>query len=128
MGTLSTIRKGWLGESRVIANIISQGYNVYVPVVDDGGVDLIVEAKNKFHRVQVKSCHRLKTRTSIEVNMDKHKDTGRVDIVAAYYSPKDIFAYIPYNNQSRIVLALHTAKNNQEKHRIWFYEYMEFPV
>jgi len=36
--------------------------------------------------------------------------------------------YVPYNNEASISLALKPSKNNQAKHRRYFYQFMEFPV
>jgi len=120
--------KGRMGELAVRKSLIAQGYKVYIPEVDNEQVDLIVEQDNgQFRRVQVKTVSKEKTGTSIEVNMTKYQKTGRVDVVAVYYAPKDMIAYVPYENQNSINLALTTGKNNQRKGRNWFYEYERFP-
>jgi len=119
-------RKGWLGESVVATNLIKNGYDVYVPVVDDNGVDMLVDNGKNIKRVQVKTNSATST-TSIEVKLGKYKDSN-IDVIAIYYTPKDIIAYYPYNNEESVYLALSTAKNNQEHGRDWFYRYMEFPL
>tara|TARA_R100001594_G_C3923528_1_gene236321 strand:+ start:184 stop:570 length:387 start_codon:yes stop_codon:yes gene_type:complete len=120
--------KGAIGELAVQKNLLMQGYNVYHPLVDADQVDLVVEMNNgTMKRVQIKSVSHPAKRTAVEVNLAKYKDKGRVDVVAVYYCPKDIIAYVPYENTNHLTLALTTGKNNQSKGRKWFYSYERFP-
>jgi hypothetical protein len=84
--------------------------------------------KKDFVRVQVKTITSVNRNTSVEVRLKKYINKDLIDIVAVYYQPKDIIAYIPYDNQTSINLALKGAKNKQKKFRHYFYQYMEFPV
>ena len=52
---LTTVRKGIIGENRVIEDLLNQDLNVYVPVCDDANVDMLVESHGKLHRVQGKT-------------------------------------------------------------------------
>ncbi|MAE83520.1 MAG: hypothetical protein CMB80_12330 [Flammeovirgaceae bacterium] len=125
---MKTHDKGMIGELAVRKSLLEMGYSVFLPEVDNEQIDLIIEQDNgQFRRIQVKTVLTQKTSTSIEVNMLKYKNTGRVDVVAIYYAPKDIIAYVPYENQHSINLALTTGKNNQKKGRKWFYQYERFP-
>lgn len=119
--------KGKIGELAVQKSLVSQNYAIYLPAVDLG-VDLIVECSNgAMKRVQIKTVIASRRNTAIEVNTSKYKDINKVDVVAVYYLPKDIIAYVPYNNDLSLTLALSTSKNNQLKHRKWFYSYDRFP-
>jgi len=126
---MHTIHKGTLGELAVTKNLLEQGYhNIYQPVLDVDQVDLVVELGNgTMKKVQIKTVMKLKRGTSIEVSLSKYKNTNRVDVVAVYYLPKDIIAYVPYDNEHALCLALTTGKNNQTKGRKWFYSYERFP-
>ena len=125
---LNTKRTGWLGEQAVAKNLISEhGLDVYFPVVDDKGVDMIVDTGRNLKRVQVKTRKSKKSNTSVEVRLGQYKGSN-IDVIAIYYEPKDIIAYVPYNDEEFLNLALSTAKNNQEQGRTWFYKYMEFPL
>jgi len=120
--------KGALGELAVQKDLIMQGYNVYHPIVDADQVDLVVEMNNgAMRRVQIKSVVEVSRGTAVEVTLSKYRHTGRVDVVAVYYVPKDIIAYVPYENTHHLTLALTTGKNNQSKGRKWFYSYERFP-
>ena len=90
---------------------------------------IIVERRKKeFLRVQVKTITDMKTKTSIEVRLHKYINKDLIDIVAVYYTEKDLVCYVPYDNETSINLALKPSKNNQKKNRRFFYQYMEFPV
>jgi hypothetical protein len=124
----NTVSVGTLGELAVRKELHRQGYAVYIPQCDNAQVDMVVEfKKGGFSRVQVKTVTKLKTSTSIQVNLQKYKYSGRVDCVAVYYPPEDIIAFVPYTNQDSVHLALKNAKNNQRLGRHWFYAYSDFP-
>ena len=96
---LNTKRTGWLGEQAVARNLISEhGYDVYFPVVDDKGVDMIVDTGKHLKRVQVKTRKSKKSNTSVEVRLGQYKGSN-IDVIAIYFAPKDIIAYVPYNNE-----------------------------
>jgi len=128
--TLSTVRKGKIGENRVVEDILSQSqnFNVFVPIIDDGNIDLIVEKLGKMYRVQVKTVLTYKTKSSIEIKLHKYIDKSTVDVIAVYFAPLEKVAYLPYNNENHITLAIHRARNSQNEKRKWFYQYMEFPI
>jgi len=125
---MHSMMKGRIGELAIRQDLLSQGYNIYLPEVDVTQVDMIVETKIfAIKRVQIKCVTKLRRGTAIEVDTTKYKDTNRVDVVAIYYEPKNIIAYVPYENTHAISLALSTGKNNQTKGRKWFYSYEYFP-
>ncbi len=120
--------KGKIGELAIIQDLLAQGYNVYIPEVDITGVDMIIETSSyAIKRVQIKTVTKLRRGTAVEVDTTKYKDKNRVDVIAVYYEPKNIIAYVPYENTHGISLALTTGKNNQTKGRKWFYSYEKFP-
>ena len=125
---MHSTNKGTIGELAVRQELLRQGYNVYLPEVDIDHVDLIVELHNgAFQRVQVKTVTKPTTKTAIQVRCVKYVNSGRVDVVAVYYMPMDKCAFVPYNNEKMLSLALQTAKNNQSSKRVWFYQYEEYP-
>ena len=125
-----TVHKGYVGEIAVIKDLTANyRYPVYKPIIDEQGVDLIVERRKKeFLRVQVKTITDMKTDTAIEVRLHKYRKKDLIDIVAVYYTEKDLVCYVPYDNETSINLALKPSTNNQKKIRRFFYQYMEFPV
>ena len=125
-----TVHKGYVGEIAVIKDLTANyRYPVFKPIIDENGCDLIVERRKKeFLRVQVKTITDMKTDTAIEVRLHKYRKKDLIDIVAVYYTEKDIVCYVPYDNEASINLALKPSKNNQKKNRRFFYQYMEFPV
>jgi len=125
---MHSMTKGKIGELAIRQDLLSKGYNVYLPEVDVTQVDMIVETSTyAIKRVQIKCITKLRRGTAVEVDTTKYKDTNRVDVIAVYYEPKNIIAYVPYENTHAISLALTTGKNNQTKGRKWFYSYEQFP-
>jgi|TARA_R100000501_G_C2541821_1_gene60244 hypothetical protein len=123
---LHSISKGKIGELAIRKDLIEAGYNIYLPECDSAQVDLVVELESGLmKRVQIKSVYSDRAKTSIEVNTKKYVNTGRVDIIAVYYD--EMIAYVPYDNQKTLQLAISTAKNGQTKDRHWFYGYKRFP-
>ena len=123
---MHSVSKGKIGELAIRKNLIEAGYNIYIPECDSAQVDLVVELESGLmKRVQIKSVYSTRTETSIEVNTKKYVNTGRVDIIAVYYD--EMIAYVPYDNQKTLQLAISTAKNGQTKDRNWFYSYKRFP-
>lgn len=121
---------GFCGELFVKHHILQNypEYNVYEPMIDERGVDLIVERRKKeFIRVQIKTITDMKTDTAIEVRLHKYVKKDLIDVVAVYYVKKGWVCFVPYNNETSINLALKPSKNNQTKNRRFFYQYMEFP-
>jgi hypothetical protein len=128
MKKMSTQRIGWEGESVVQKDlIINQRLDVYTSIVDDNLCDMVVDTGKKLKRVQVKTRSTLRGNTSVEVKLNKYVKS-KIDVVAIWYKPKDIIAYVPYKGEEFLLLAVETAKNNQEQGRNWFYRYMEFPL
>lgn len=128
MKKMSTQRIGWEGESVVQKDlIINQRLDVYTSIVDDNLCDMVVDTGKKLKRVQVKTRSTLRGNTSVEVKLTKYVKS-KIDVVAIWYKPKDIIAYVPYKGEEFLLLAVETAKNNQEQGRNWFYRYMEFPL
>ena len=126
--SLHSTNVGTIGELAVRQELLKQGYNTYIPEVDIDQVDLIVELHNgSFQRIQIKTITKPTTKTAIQIRCAKYVNSGRVDVIAVYYMPIDQIAFVPYNNQKMLSLALQTAKNNQKTKRTWFYQYAEYP-
>tara|TARA_R100000734_G_C3292195_1_gene83877 strand:- start:416 stop:817 length:402 start_codon:yes stop_codon:yes gene_type:complete len=126
----NTSHIGFCGELFVKHHILQNypEYNVYEPMIDERGVDLIVERRKKeFIRVQIKTITDMKTDTAVEVRLNKYAKKDLIDVVAVYYVKKGWVCFVPYNDEVSINLALKPSKNNQTKNRRFFYQYMEFP-
>ena len=124
----STNRLGKIGETAVIHDLIKNyEYPLYMPVVDDVGVDLIVDRGDKFFKVQIKTVSRMNNTTAIELRLVKYSKNA-FDVIAVYFAPLEKVAYVRYNNENHITLAIHRARNSQNEKRKWFYQYMEFPI
>ena len=128
----STMKSGAIGETAVIHDLTINypEFDVYIPIVDDKGVDILVDTGVSFRKIQVKTVNAPKTGgTSFEVDFRKHiKAKHTIDIFAVFFTPIKKIAYIPWDGQKRANLAFKRAKNNQEMKRDSFYNYLDFPV
>ena len=123
----SSIRKGRIGELKVIADLLEMGYDVYIPVIDDNGVDFIVSNGTKTKTVQVKSHDNRGTKyaTSLEINTRKCK---KADVIAIPIRIKDCVCYMRSNIANRSInIAFADTRYVLRKDRHWYKDYMEFP-
>ena len=128
---ISTIKSGMIGETAVIHDLTINypEFEVYKPIVDDKGVDLLVDTGKSYQKVQVKTLNKSKTDTSLEVDFRKHLNAKHdIHIFAVFFTPIKKIAYIPWEGQKRMQLAFKRAKNNQSKKRDSFYNYLDFPI
>jgi hypothetical protein len=131
LGRFSTMKTGIIGETAVIHDITLNypEFDVYTPLVDDKGVDILVDTGSSFKKVQVKTISTLKTKTSMEIDFRKHLNAGhKIDVFAIFFTPIKKIAYVPWEGQKRLILAVKRAKNNQQKGRESFYNYLDFPM
>ena len=127
----STQKAGIVGETAVIYDLTLNypHFDVYTPIVDDKGVDILVDTGSSFQKVQVKTVNAPKSETSFEVDFRKHLVAKhKIDVFAVFFTPLKKIAYIPWQKQKRMTLAFKRAKNNQNKGRESFYNYLDFPV
>lgn len=47
---------GAIGVARIVAGLLSTGWNVLTPFEDSSGYDLVAEKNGTFRKIQVKSC------------------------------------------------------------------------
>lgn len=124
---LGTNTIGSIGEYAIISDLLSQGVEVFKTIDDVRNTDLVCYSNGSFKRVQIKTVTFLKTKSSVEIKMHKHmKNADHIDYLAVYLLNEKLCAYVPYNGEGSIMLALKRAKNSQNKKRKWFYEYMDF--
>ena len=127
----STSKRGIVGETAVIYDLALNypQFDIYRPIVDDKGIDIIVFTGSSYQKVQVKTVNNPKTETSMEVDFRKHLDANHdIDVFAVFFTPIKKIAYVPWQKQKRLTLAFKRAKNNQNKGRESFYNYLDFPV
>ena len=106
--------------------MLDKGYDVYLPVVDDNGVDLIVMNNDRVKKIQVKThSYANGTANSIEVNTRR---LYNADILAVPIVPKDSICYLKTPISKRaITIAYEDSLNGQKLKRNWYEDYLEFP-
>ena len=127
----STVRRGKIGETAVLHDLTVNypEFDVYVPLVDDKGCDILVFTGSGYRRIQVKTVTKSRFATSVEIKFKKHiTSKHNIDVMAVWFGPIRKIAYIPWKGEKCMVLAYRRAKSGMEKGRAWFYNYMDFPV
>jgi len=123
----TTIRKGRIGELLVIKDLLEKGFDVYTPIVDDNGVDLVVMEDNESRKVQVKSHDNpsKSLSTSVEVNTRLCRN---VDVIAVPIKPINCICYIKAKEARRaFTIAYLPSLSGQKAGRNWYEDYLEFP-
>lgn len=126
---------GNLGEIKIAADLINQGYYVFKELGDISKADLLVmDETYKPIKVQVKA--RVSKNGSIAVKSSKSGPNYRfryedkhADIYAIYIQDKDIVLYISNTELLKygtLTIRIDTPKNNQSKDVNWSTNYTDF--
>tara|TARA_R110002020_G_scaffold76865_2_gene194436 strand:+ start:2567 stop:2950 length:384 start_codon:yes stop_codon:yes gene_type:complete len=121
---LSTVRKGLIGESLVIASILEFGLDLYKPCCDDKTIDLLVLVDGRPIKIQVKNHRYMSTKSSITIRVTPTD----ADIIAVPY--KERVFYVVNNKKNKqwnFSIAIRTPRNNQKIGIKFAEEYEEFP-
>jgi PD-(D/E)XK endonuclease len=118
-----TGEKGKIAESKVLSELIKQGFRVSLPF-GDYRYDLIVEYEGSCHRVQVKYVGAPTKRSTIPVILHSITRSGRhrygvdeIDCVIVYYEPHESFFVIPATDlkgKTALNLRFQKARNRQQ--------------
>jgi len=93
---MNTNLQGNIGEAKVLAYFISEGYTVYLPFGTASKNDMIVEKDNVIKRVSVKTAntktksgkYRVRIRQG-KLNKQTAFDSASTDMLAIYVIPED---------------------------------------
>jgi len=111
------------GELRFAAEFVRKGFSIFFPFGEDSPIDLLIEKKNTFSRIQVKTTKpingvihcRLKSSNNWQVKKYTKKE---IDYFAIYDYENKKGYFIPIEKvegMTEISLRLNKAKNNQKK-------------
>tara|TARA_R100001530_G_scaffold3566_4_gene5197 strand:- start:822 stop:1223 length:402 start_codon:yes stop_codon:yes gene_type:complete len=131
---INTVRKGYIGETEVHKDLLKKGWNIYEPVVDDHGIDLIAEKGGTIHKLQIKARGYSKyqsRRPSLEVRVRKKSNANILAIPiklhrCVCYMPVDFTGDMPVAGYF-VSIAIKPAKNNMKMGRRWYADYMDLP-
>ena len=113
--------KGYIGQSIVEVDLLKRGYNVYKPLVDDDGVDMLTESiksnKIRYTTIQVKYSESFDSLSSIRLDVKK----SRADYIALVFKDEcntEVVLYI--KNKDKVSrwtrsIQIKKSKNNQRK-------------
>jgi hypothetical protein len=120
-----TIRKGKIGELKVIIDLLKKGYDVYEPVVDDNGIDLLVSNGKLVKSVQCKMHDNRIKNTSVEVNT---RTCHNAEVLAVPIIYHDCVCYVQTKKVKRaFTIAYLPSLSGQKLYRNWYEDYLEFP-
>jgi hypothetical protein len=133
----ATTRLGDLGEGKVIASLLAQGFKVALPISGDSPIDLIaLDPENDWRTLRIQVKARSVSRGKTEVNLKNCSSTRRglkyrlldksaIDVVAVYCPDNDAIAYVPIAQVVRRTLSLRldATRNRQEKGIRYFADY-----
>ena len=98
---LHTMETGKLGELFVASKFISHGYEVFVPLVDRNGVDMIIKKGKNIKTVQVKTSNTVDTKNSVSpfhmVKHERHIKNGTYIQKCKRYSPEEVNLFALYS-------------------------------
>ena len=127
--SISTTRKGYIGQEIVADYLLRKNLRVYTPVVDDFGVDLLVEIDGKYTSIQVKYHTRFTNPTSIQVDIS----ATNADWIAIPMEIDEEIKIIWYKNKRKgiryaVSFAVNTPKNNQVKKVNFYKNFLKAPL
>jgi hypothetical protein len=134
--------KGYVGQCKVVVDLLERGYSVYKPLVDDNGIDLLVEMKKRyadkeeaalhpiFASIQVKYSQSFDSYASIRLDVKQ----SRADYIALVCDDKEDTKCILYmENKSKThrwtksIQIKEGNKNNQKKFIHYWTDYITPP-
>jgi len=133
----NTTKLGNIGESKFIFDCALYGVNVLKPMFNNLPYDFVIETKNGFKKVQVKTSEYLqRDRNSIRFNIAKSTgyikgnrnhgayDPGSFDYFYLFNLEVNKTFLIPYKKQADIIIRLRKPLNNQENKVNYFEDYL----
>ena len=127
--------RGDAAEAIVTGELVARGVSVLVPMYDNDPYDLVLNVKNGYVRVQVKTAYLIKpgvvcfeTR-STRVKSDGYEREsydGKIDYFVVYSPPTDEIYVVHIDEASRSGMWIRfvEAKNNQRSRVNWHEEYV----
>jgi len=121
---LTTIRRGQIGEHLVMADLLRKNLDVYAPVCDDRGIDLLILRDGLPTTIQVKNHNCRVTYSSIVIKVKKTS----ADVIAVPYEGDVYYLVNERKNENwDFSLATKTPLNNQKKGVRFITSYREIP-
>lgn len=112
---MQTGELGRLGEAKIVAHLVAQGYEVYSPLFGNTSCDLIVLRDNTIFRVECKSTGTSRNgKYEVQLRSTRHNKTKNTvrkfdgtksDILAIYLEPEDtvhLLKSLDYDGRSTV--------------------------
>jgi hypothetical protein len=110
--------KGIYAEHIFMTACLSRGMHIYRPVADVNGIDLLIQNRDKFLRIQVKSTSVEKSNRpgTYQINCRKGFDctayTDEFDLMAAVILPLDLYYIIPIAMLNKTTIGINPGNPN----------------
>lgn len=102
---MNSVDKGRIAEAKVVASLVAQGYEVYLPTFGNGLCDLITSKDGELQRVETKYVSRTRVPGSYEVSLRqvranravmtvKKFSASNADVLAVYIAPLDAVVFL----------------------------------
>ena len=130
----STQRKGRIGELLVRADLLKQGWDVFLPDVDSGhGLDLLaMRGRHLIRTIQVKAHLYKRNVSSVEVKV--YPTPADYIAVPLVVDDKHVVVYFPHFGKSQtkptgisFCISVNPTRNNQKQHINLYSDYLELP-
>lgn len=119
---LHTLSKGKIGELLVAAKFIDHGYDVFIPLVDKSGIDLIVKKDDNIKKIQVKTSATTDEEKSVScfslTKHNRHISHGTYTQHKKRYSTNDIDMFALYSTVFDDVYLVENSSNTPMSFRI----------
>ena len=115
MSDWKTIEKGYLGSLIFEKKLITNGWNVFKPVLENGKVDMIIEKNNRYLKIQIKTVQETKYNKTIPVRKISH-NMGEYKIKR--YTKEDIDYFVGIDVDTEDVYILPVAFSSQYSNSI----------
>ena len=119
----STIRRGVVGENLVQNDLLLRNHQVFTPVVDDFGIDILCLVEDTIYTIQVKA-HNVIRGTSIAIGVEPTS----ADIIAVPFEGQ--VAYFRNERKQekyKLAISVRPPKNYQVKNVRLIKDCLEFP-
>lgn len=112
---MGNIEKGYLGSLITEKKFVTNGFNVFKPVMENGKVDMIVEKNNIYLKVQIKTVQESRGSKSVPVRKISH-NMGNYKI--STYSSNDIDYFIGVDVDTEDIYLIPVGFSEQYKSSI----------
>jgi hypothetical protein len=120
---LSPVRKGTIGEMQVAIDLLSKGWQVFQPCVDDFGIDLLVYSHGVANTIQVRAHTTRQCKSSFTTTINPCP----AKMIAIPWGSNVFYVKNKKTNAKWYInISLNKPLNNQKKGIHWWEDYLKY--